>query len=295
VKAEPSADRWSRFGLSLVWLVAGSGTGALVSGSSGAIVGGLIGLLGGLVTLGFREKSPLPLLLPQSSPLILKAWDPYLRLPRVLRARFDEDLAIFLARKRITGIDMEAGQDLKVFVAASAVTLSVGWPDYNWDQLAEVLIYPQDFDRDYGFDRADLSGLAHPWGTVILSAPALIESFQAPEGDHVGLHEFAHLLDVDQTRFDGIPAGFNTAQAVQWTAVVQKEMERLRRGTSALDPYAAQDPAEFLAVAVEAFFQTPRVIRERHQEVYAILADYFQQDPADWEDAVARPIKRGRP
>jgi hypothetical protein len=66
---------------------------------------------------------------------------------------------------------------------------------------------------------------------------------------------------------------------------MQKEMERLRKGKSALDPYGAEDPVEFLAVAVEGFFETPLLLRQRHREVYAILAEYFRQDPAAWDDA----------
>ena len=45
------------------------------------------------------------------------------------------------------------------------------------------------------------------------------------------------------------------------------------------------DPVEFLAVAVEAFFEIPQLVRRRHREVYAILCAYFGQDPAAWDDA----------
>jgi Mlc titration factor MtfA (ptsG expression regulator) len=192
-------------------------------------------------------------------------------------------------------------------VAASAVTLSVGWPEYEWDQLTEVLLYPQEFDRDYGFERDELAGQAHPWGTVILSVPSLHESFEDPDDAfHVGLHEFAHLLDVDQTRFDGIPAGLAGEPARAWVAAAERERERLlredheedepfrsrrrrRRGArserSVFDPYGMEDPVEFLAVAVEAFFEASLAVRREHPEVYRILADYFGQDPAAWDDA----------
>jgi Mlc titration factor MtfA (ptsG expression regulator) len=173
-----------------------------------------------------------------------------------------------------------------LLVAASAATLSLGWPDYEWGQLTEVLLYPDDFDRDYTFGRDELAGQAHPWGTVILSVPALFESFEVPDDAyHVGIHEFAHLLDVDQTHFDGLPVGLDEARAREWLAVREKEMDRMRKGRSALDDYGAHDPVEFLGVAVEAFFEIPQVMRRRHREVYAILSAYFRQDPAAWDDA----------
>jgi len=37
-------------------------------------------------------------------------------------------------------------------------------------------------------------------------------------------------------------------------------------------------------VAVEAFFEAPLAMRQRHREMYAILRDYFGQDPAAWDD-----------
>ena len=36
--------------------------------------------------------------------------------------------------------------------------------------------------------------------------------------------------------------------------------------------------------AVEAFFEIPLELRDRHREVYAILTTYFQQDPAAWDE-----------
>jgi len=186
----------------------------------------------------------------------------------------------------VTGVGIEATDDLKLLVAASAVTLSLGWPGYEWDRLTEVLLYPDDFDRDYNLEPGEQLGETHAWGTVILSVPALHESFEDPwDAYHVGLHEFAHLLDLGQGEFEGIPAGIDAAAAAEWVAVVEKERERMRRGKSVIDDYGEDDPVEFLGVAVEAFFEVSLALRLRHREVYRILSGYFRQDPAAWDDA----------
>jgi Mlc titration factor MtfA (ptsG expression regulator) len=179
--------------------------------------------------------------------------------------------------------------ELRLLVAASAATLGLGWPDFDWEPLSEVLLYPDDFARDYGRaagDDDDRAGEAHPWGTVILSLPALIESWDEP-GDafHVGYHELAHLLAVEQTVFDGIPVGLDSEAQRRWVEVRDREMQRLRRGRSVLDPYGADDPVEFLPVAVEAFFDCPVELRRRHRELYEELAAWLRQDPAAWEEA----------
>lgn len=271
----------------------GVGLGALVGGWPGAG----IGLTGGaLVGLGLHRaalrrsarrraalREPFPA---ERRSFLLEGYDHYERMDAGWRARFEDDVRLFLAEKRITGIGIEPAEELRLLVAASAVSLSVGWPEYEWDQLSEVLLYPDDFDRDYTIGGHERSGEAHGWGTVILSVPSLYESFEVPDDAyHVGIHEFAHLLDVDQTHFDGIPVGFAGERARQWVAVAEREMERLRKGRSELDEYGAESPVEFLAVAVEAFFEVPQRMRRRHAELYSLLAEYFQQDPAAWDDA----------
>jgi Mlc titration factor MtfA (ptsG expression regulator) len=263
----------------------------------GGPVGSALGTLGGvgagswLVAAASRRDARRRALLADPFPpawreLLLGAYDHYERLPLMMRARFEDDVRIFIDEKRITGIEVALDDEICLLVAASAVTLSLAWRDYEWDALTEVLIYPQDFDRDYGFERAELAGQAHPWGTIILSLPALLESFRDPDDAyHVGLHEFAHLLDVQEGHMNGIFAGLSTLQQREWVTLMESEMARLRRGQSVVDDYGSDEPAEFLAVAVEAFFETPLALRQRHRELYTFLAAYFSQDPAAWDDA----------
>jgi MtfA peptidase len=286
-------DAWFAGAMATVAVLAGAVVGAALGAGAGAAAGGAFGLGAGallwrMLTAGAarRERvrrSPFP---EEWRRILEDRYDHYHRLPPELRRRFEEHVALFLAEKRITGVEVEAGLELRLLVAASAATLTAGWEGDHWDHLAEVLLYRQDFGRDYSFDDRELSGQAHPWGTIILSVPTLEDSFDDPDdGFHVGLHEFAHLLDVEQTRFDGVPRGLGAARSRQWLDVVDNEMDRLRRGKSALDPYAAESPAEFLAVAVETFFERPLELRQRHREVYAILSGYFGQDPAAWDEA----------
>jgi hypothetical protein len=192
-------------------------------------------------------------------------------------------MQIFLAEQRLTGIEMDVSDETRILVAASAISLSVGWSGYTWDQVTEVLLYPDDFDHDYNFGGTDASGQAHPWGVVVLSVPALTRSFDhSDDGYHVGFHEFAHLLDLAHTRFDGIPSYLDDESIRRWTKIVSREEHRLRHGDSVLDPYALSGSVEFFATAVEAFFQTPVALANRHRELYAFLSNYFCQDPASW-------------
>ena len=46
-----------------------------------------------------------------------------------------------------------------------------------------------------------------------------------------------------------------------------------------LDPHAAHDPAEFFAVASEAFFVAPAPLCEDYPQIYRLLAAWYRQDP----------------
>jgi Mlc titration factor MtfA (ptsG expression regulator) len=226
----------------------------------------------------------------------------YRRLPPEVRAEFDPQIQVFMAEKRVTAVETTLTVEDRLMVAASAVTLTAGWPRYTWEQLSEVLVYPRYFDRDYQFVTArdseggnaddfrptdDLiaAGQAHPWGVVLLSMPALKESFGSGASDyHVGIHEFAHLLDLASSHFDGIPSYLSEEGVRTWARILEQERARLERGDSVLSPYGLSNDAELFAVAVEAFFGRPRLVAEAHRELYAFLAAYFNQDPAAWSD-----------
>jgi len=307
VRADRPADRWFALAAAVTAPALAGGVGALAAGWPGAL-GGLaigagagVGLHRSLLRRSRRRHALLAEPFPERwRRFLLESYDHYERMDAAWRRRFEDDVRIFLAEKRVSGIEVEVTDELRLLVAASAVTLSVGWPDHEWDELTEVLLYPDDFDRDYSFGGDELSGQTHPEGTVILSAPSLAESFEYPDDAfHVGLHEFAHLLDLDRSHFGGIPAGLGEASAREWTLVAEREMERLRRegdapkrrrlklrdNQSAFDPYGEADPVEFLAVAVEAFFEIPQRVRRQHTDVYRLLSAYFGQDPAAWDDA----------
>lgn len=279
-------------------LVSGALLGGLGAGRGGLAAGAAGGLAAAALLLwliGRRQRRRRALLatpFPDGWRAALeKSCEAYRRLPEERRRRFENDVRVFVAEKSISGVGADVDDELRLLVAASAVTLSLGWPAFDWEPLGDVLLYPEDFDRDYGAaagDDDDRAGETHPWGTVLLSIPALRESFAEPgDGFHVGFHEFAHLLDLEQTEFDGMPFGLGDAELAEWATLRETEMRRLRKGRSVLDPYGAEDEVEFFPVAVEAFFDCPGPLRARHRELYALLSAYFRQDPAEDEARAA--------
>ncbi|MEO8500529.1 MAG: M90 family metallopeptidase [Vicinamibacteria bacterium] len=219
---------------------------------------------------------------------------PYSEMAPAIKAEFEDQVAHFFATQRITGVGFGGALEPedKLLVAASACTLSCGWPGFRWTDVTEVLLYPDDFDRDFQFagdegeGAAELSGEAHPWGTIILSLPSLEESFEDPhDGYHVGYHEFAHVLDRDTASSVGSAGdgGLPSNISGKFAALMSKALESTRADLvmerSPLDPYGLESPAELWAVAVEGFFELSSAMAFAHPDLHQLLDLYFNQRP----------------
>jgi len=217
--------------------------------------------------------------------------------------RFRRELQVFLGEKLITGIKLELDTTTRVLAGASAIIPIFGFPEWEWDQISEILVYPDRFDREFAFDGDAQRQTLGMVGTgalnrlMILSKPDLISGFRNP-GDkrNVGLHEFAHLMDKSDGTIDGLPSvGLERAAVGPWIELVRGKMEEMRRGDSDIDPYGLTNEAEFFAVATEYFFERPGVMERKHPELYAMLSRVFDQSPGERSAVLAREIKRGRP
>ncbi len=71
-------------------------------------------------------------------------------------------------------------------------------------------------------------------------------------------------------------------QSERWVEVCTRVYGQVveGRGGTALRPYAGVNPAEFFAVATEAFFDDPVDLRRQQPDLYEVLSDYYGQDPA---------------
>ena len=104
-------------------------------------------------------------------------------------------------------------------------------------------------------------------------------------GVNVVIHEFAHVLDMEDGVADGVPRLPADIPAAEWQRTLSREYTafcaRVDAGDdTALDPYGAGAPEEFYAVASESFFVDPLAMQAEHPALYALLARLYRQDPA---------------
>ncbi len=66
----------------------------------------------------------------------------------------------------------------------------------------------------------------------------------------------------------------------------RREYQALRDGTNDepfLSTYGAVNHAEFFAVATEFFFDRPIDMQTRERDLYQVLSEFYNQDPAERE------------
>ncbi len=194
-------------------------------------------------------------------------------------------------------------QEVVVTIAASAALLAIGLDRDCFRHVRAVVVHPRSY-TNRGVRATAVSGvvteapqqlLGHArdgQGPVVLSWSAVRRDVRHPErGQNVVVHELAHKLDAAGGLFDGTPEITDRTDRADWVQVCNREYRRLRRRTDpdpVLRRYATTNPAEFFAVATEAFLMRPLDLESHHPELYRVLSGHYGQDPAERERRATR-------
>jgi len=216
-------------------------------------------------------------------------------LPLQDQAKLRALAALFLQQKEFTGAHgLQVTDAMAIAIAAQACLPLLHWgapaKALAWyDDFVGIVVHPSEaLARRKAVDEAGvvhhynevLLGEAMEHGPVMLSWPAVDDAGQA--GAHsVVIHEFMHKIDMRNGTADGcppLPPGFlGTASAraahAAWRAAWKPAYEQFREQVIIaerfggdwpwLDAYGATAPAEFFAVACEAYFvDGPRFAQE---------------------------------
>jgi Mlc titration factor MtfA (ptsG expression regulator) len=206
-----------------------------------------------------------------------------------------ERAVLFLHDKHLTalsGLQLDPVQRLLLAVQAQLPLLHLG--ELDWYQgFHEIILYPDDFLSPQR--HRDASGIEHEWddarsgeawqhGPVILAWPG-VESSGGWEGYNLVIHELAHKLDMLDGSANGLPPLHRDMRVQDWATAMQSAYDALNaeldanpNAETAIDPYAAEDPAEFFAVTSEYFFTAPDLLVAAFPEVYRQLSLFYRQD-----------------
>jgi Mlc titration factor MtfA (ptsG expression regulator) len=224
----------------------------------------------------------------------------YQHLPDTLKEQLHNDIKRFLAEKTFEGCGgLTVTEEMKVIIAAEACLLLLNRPVRMFPHARAILVYPHPYVADavvplgtqYTTQPSVRAGESWQGGDVVLAWDYVAREAASPaDGQNVVLHEFAHQLDQEDGHADGAPRLESRSRYAAWARVFSAEYQQLLQDIAhhrphVLDEYGATNPAEFFAVATEAFFEQPGALHKRDPLLYEQLQQYYQLDPAAWSAA----------
>jgi Mlc titration factor MtfA (ptsG expression regulator) len=214
------------------------------------------------------------------------------------RRRLRGHIQVFLAEKQFIGCGgLQVTEEMKLIVAAIACLLLLNERGKYFPKLHSILIYPSTYlvnetasAGKYVVEERRVARLGESWTNdqVVLSWEQVKRDTRNwQDGHNVVLHEFAHQLDQEDGRAEGVPILQQNSDYFIWAQVMTEEYQQLcndvERGVkTVMDSYGATNPAEFFAVATETFFEKPRQLLKNHPALYEQLQRYYQLDPVQW-------------
>lgn len=203
------------------------------------------------------------------------------------KKKFENKVHDFLINITISGVETEVNEYDKVLIAASAIIPIFAFPNWQYFNLNEVLLYPSLFNEQFNTDGekrsiAGMVGTGYMEGKMILSKQALHHGFKnETDKKNTAIHEFVHLIDKADGNIDGIPALLLEKQyTIPWIKLIQKKIEEIYDGKSDINPYGATNSTEFFAVISEYFFERPQLLKQKHPNLYTLLEEIFDQKMA---------------
>lgn len=210
----------------------------------------------------------------------------YAKLNPEQQVQFRADMTDFLTVTRFTGAETAVTDADKMLVAAGAIIPVFHFPRWQYRNLKEVIIYPENFNHGFEIsgnkDRNILGmvGSGYMEGTMILSRHAIEQSFLNKTDKHnTVIHEFVHLVDKTDGETDGIPQVLmEQPYVLPWLDMIQQEMQKIKAGHSDIDPYAYTSKTEFFAVVAEYFFERPDLLSTKHPKLYEMMEEMFVKE-----------------
>jgi hypothetical protein len=225
--------------------------------------------------------------------------------------RLRERVVVFLSEKGIVSAGGFVVTPLmRVAIAMQACAPALCLDADCYDGWENVIVYPDEFIAMREFEdeagvvhrrREQLAGESMPGGPVVLSwSDVEAGADWDAAGMNLVIHEFAHKLDMRNGEANGCPVLPTDIAPRQWQEAMTAAYEHFRARVdsgedTAIDPYAAESPAEFFAVASEVFFAEPALLLGEYAKVYDLLRRFYSQDPGVLMERAPHVLPAGRP
>jgi Mlc titration factor MtfA (ptsG expression regulator) len=212
--------------------------------------------------------------------------------------RLQGHIQVFLAEKQFIGCrGLQVTEEMKLSIASVACLVLLNERGQYFPRLRSILLYPNAYFvkettsiGKYVVEERRVARLGESWTNdqLVLSWEQVKHDIDNwSDGRNVVLHEFAHQLDQEDGKAEGVPILQSNSDYTIWAKVMTEEYQQLcndvlQGAKTVMDSYGATNPAEFFAVATETFFEKPHQLLSKHPALYEQLQRYYQLDPGQW-------------
>jgi hypothetical protein len=174
-------------------------------------------------------------------------------------------------------------EEIKAYVSASAVLLTLGMVNYRFERsIKRIIVYPSDYYSR--ISRNHHVGEYNPrLRTLVFSAESLKDGFSIPNDNvNLGIHEVAHALMIETFR----KPSFEARRFQKGLAKI-KELYDSETFTTQLAnshyfrDYGKTNFVEFFAVIAENFVETPLEFKQQFPYVFEIVRTMLNMDLND--------------
>ena len=202
----------------------------------------------------------------------------YKKLEPADKEKFLKRLTHFINSKNFSGREglLVTGR-MRTLVSASAIQLTFGLNDFQLERFDDIIIYPKAFLSQS--DNLYHKGETNTKGAIVFSWEDFEEGYANPDDKiNLGLHEWAHALMANNFFASTQDEDFVEFYRY-WQIRSADEYEKAGTKGSIFREYGGTNTAEFFAVAVEVFFETPKEFSTEAPVLFKYMCSLLNQFP----------------
>jgi Mlc titration factor MtfA (ptsG expression regulator) len=164
-------------------------------------------------------------------------------------------------------------EDIKAAVAAMSAQLSFGKEDFLTGKFENIIIYPHPFPTPQYGDIFHTSEIYEPDGVILFSSDILMAGFNNPQGYFsIGLYEFAKIFKIMYPS-----VSYPVLDENIWS-----DFEKIGgKSRSFIESTVGLEQLDTWGVAVYHFFTFPEKFQKVLPDLYQLLSNIFNQNPAN--------------
>ncbi len=205
--------------------------------------------------------------------LLIKKVRFYPTLPTELKEKLEHRVALFNFSKNYKGMSIPSvPEDVKIMMAISASTLTLGFEDYLLEKYEQVILYQHPFPSPQYPDQLHISEIYDEDGVFLFSIQPLMYGFVNPKQYfNIALYELARVVNQELSTGE-IKAlqSYSLDDILAISGTNQTDLEK----------YMGLNEIDIKAVAIVQLMEFPKAVKQYAPKLFNELCAHLNYEPA---------------